>query len=155
MIKLTFRLCLLFTALALFPATSAFAQSTHSVWSTKPLYLIDYSTSTQYSSFLSGDMATAWTEGGGGTAYFRAYAVVSTTLNYDFELVSVTGTDGDSIDGLYDIKRNGTLVCDDCVGKAYGLSGSVGNYFKLYVGTPSGYAENWHYSGYITSRYDF
>jgi hypothetical protein len=153
--KLTFRLCLLFTALVLFPATAALAQNTHSVWSTRPLYLTDYSTSTQYSSFISGNMATAWTEGGGATAYFRAYAVVTSSLNYDFELVSVTGTDGDSIDGLYDIKRNGVLVCDDCVGKAYGLSQSVGNYFKLYVGTPAGYAENWHYSGYITRRFDF
>ena len=154
MIKLTFRLCLLFTALVLFTTTTAFAQSTHSVWSTSPLYLIDDSTNTQYSSFVSGDMATAWTEGTTND-YFRAYAVVSSTLNYEFELVSVIGTGGDEINGLYDIKRNGTLVCDDCVGKAYGLSGSVGNYFKLYVGTPSGYAEDWHYSGYITSRYDF
>jgi hypothetical protein len=154
MIKLTFRLFLLFTILALFPATAALAQSTHSVWSTSPLYLVDFGTNTQYSSFVSGDMATAWTEGT-SNAYFRAYAVVSSTLNYEFELVSVIGTGGDEINGLYDIKRNGTLVCNNCVGKAYGLSGSVGNYFKLYVGTPSGYAEDWHYSGYITSRYDF
>jgi hypothetical protein len=153
MIKLTFRLCLLFTALALFPATAAMAQSTHSVWSTSPLYLTDYDTNTHYSSFVSGNMATAWTEG--STAYFHAVAVISSRLDYDFELVSVTGSDGDEINGLYDIKRNGVLVCDDCVGKAYGLSGAVGNYFKLYVGTPSGYAEDWHYSGYITSRYDF
>jgi hypothetical protein len=154
MIKLTLRLCLLFTALVLFPATAAMAQSTHNVWSTSPLYVIDAQTGTTYSSFLSGNASAAWTQGT-TNAYFHAVAVVTTSLNYDFQLVSVTSTNGDEINGLYDIRRNGTLVCTGCVGKAYGLSGVVGNYFKLYVGSPAGYAEKWHYSGYITSRFDF
>lgn len=57
--------------------------------------------------------------------------------------------------GLWDVYRNGSLVCNHCVGKVYGLSGAIGSYFKIYVGTPLAYAETWHFSGYITNRFDY
>ena len=41
------------------------------------------------------------------------------------------------------------------MGKAYGLSGAIGDYFKIYVGMPHIYAERWHFSGYITNRFDY
>lgn len=154
MIKLTCRVFLFLAVLAVFPTTVAFAQNTHSVWSRKPLFVFDGDSGAKYKSFVKGSAAAAWTEGT-IRAYFRAVAIINPKLKYDFELVKVTSTNADMIEGLYDIKRNGVLVCDDCVGKAYGLSLPVGNYFKLYVGTPAGYAEKWHYSGYITNRFDF
>lgn len=153
--KLTSKIFFTFTLLLLFSAT-ALAQSTHSVWSDKPLMVIDGQTGTSYNSFTSGNAATAWTEGT-VRAYVRAFAVIKPKLTYDFELVKVTSSDADTISGLFDVKRNGVLVCNKCVGKAYGLSQAAtgSNYFKIYVGTPAGYAEKWHYSGYITSRFDF
>ena len=155
MTKFTFRLFLLFIVLTLFPATVALAQNTHNVWSKKPLYLIDGDTGKKYKVFKIGNASAAWTEGT-TRAYFRAKAIIAGgTPKYDFELVKVTSTSASEIEGLFDIKRDGVLVCDDCMGKAYGLNLAVGNYFKLYVGTPAAFAEKWHYSGYITNRFDF
>jgi hypothetical protein len=154
MIKLTPKLFSLVLLLVLLSASAALAQNTHSVWSRKPLYLRDGETGKNFKNLRRGNMATAWTEGT-TRAYFRAVGRISATHYYDFELVKTTGTDGASIDGLYDIKRNGVLVCNNCVGKAYLLNGAIGTYFKLYVGTPAGYEEKWHYSGFITNRFDF
>jgi len=132
----------------------ALAQASHSVWSTKPLYVNDWATHTRHSSFVSGNAAFAWTEMT-PRAYAHAVAVVTAALKYDFMLISTTSSDADSITGRWNVRRNGVLVCSNCIGKAYGLSQPVGNYFKIYVGTAAAYAEHWHYSGYITNRFDF
>jgi hypothetical protein len=159
MSKITLRTVLKFTLGFTFLAllsVPALAQTTHSVWSDKPLYLTDGATGKQYKAFVKGDAAFAWTQ-----ATIRAYAhavgVVSPGLTYDFMLVKTTSSDATTISGLFDIKRNGVLVCHNCVGKAYGLDQAAGgvNYFKIYVGTPAAYAEKWHYSGYLTNRFDF
>jgi len=141
-------------ALLVLSAIPALAQDTHSVWSTRPLYLTDAATGAHYSSFVSGNAAFAWTQAT-PRAYAHALAVVTPVLKYDFMLVSVTSSAGDMITGRWMIRRNGVVVCNNCIGKAYGLSQPVGNYFKIYVGTPLVYAEKWHYSGYITNRFDF
>lgn len=44
---------------------------------------------------------------------------------------------------------------NNCIGKAYNLSTPIGDYFKIYIGTPAAYAEKWHFSGYVTRRFDF
>ncbi len=153
MSKLTSRIVFSFTLMIMF-SVPALAQDTHSVWSTKPLYVNDGATGAHFSTFVSGNAAFAWTEAT-PRAYAHALAVVRPGLKYDFMLVSVTGSDGDMIKGKWNIRRNGVLVCSNCIGKAYNLSTPIGNYFKIYVGTPLMYAEKWHYSGYITSRFDF
>lgn len=133
----------------------ALAQDSHSVWSAKPLYVTDWATHTQHKTFASGNAAFAWTQTT-TRAYAHAVAKVTAALSYDFMLISTTSSDGDSITGRWNVRRNGTLVCSNCIGKAYGLSQPVGsNYFKIYVGTAAAYAEHWHYSGYITNRFDF
>ena len=132
----------------------ALAQNSHSVWSTKPLYVTDWATHKQYSTFVSGNAAFAWTEAT-PRAYAHAVAVVTPALKYDFMLINTTSSNNDSITGHWNVRRNGVLVCSNCIGKAYGLSQPIGNYFKIYVGTPLAYAEHWHYSGYITNRFDF
>ena len=132
-------------------------QDTHSVWSAKPLLVKDGRTGTEYKTFVKGDAAFAWTQPT-IRAYAHAFAVISLQLNYDFMLVKATGSNTDGIDGLWDVRRNGVLVCHNCVGKAYMLSPSPippGNYFKIYVGTPTAYAEKWLYSGDRTNRFDF
>ena len=155
MSKLTSRIILSFTMLFVFTA-SAKAQLNHSVWSDKPLAAKDGATGASFNTFVSGNAAFAWTEAT-TKAYAHAVAVVTPALRYDFMMVSVTGSNADTISGRWTIRRNGVVVCNNCIGRAYGLSQPAGasNYFKIYVGTPMAYAEKWHYSGYITSRFDF
>jgi hypothetical protein len=147
------RLVFSFTLVFLFSA-SAFAQTSHSVWSDKPIFIRDGDTKKEYKDFKPGDAIFAWTQ---ATArdYAHAHGVISPALNYDFMLITATASDADSITGKWIVRRNGVIVCNNCIGKAYGLSAAVGNYFKIYIGTPAAYAEKWHYSGYITSRFDF
>jgi hypothetical protein len=85
-------------------------------------------------------------------------AVITPNWKYEFVLVRTTGSTPDGIDRLWDVRRNGVLVCNNCVGKAYLLGPSAippGKYFKIYVGTPSADAEKWLYSGDRTDRFDF
>ena len=130
------------------------AQTSHSVWSTKPLYVNDWQTHKQYDAFVKGDAAFAWTQAT-PQAYAHALAIVTPALRYDFMLISVSSSTIDTVSGRWNVRRNGVLVCANCIGKAYGLDQPIGNYFKIYVGTPVAYAEHWHYSGYITNRFDF
>lgn len=153
--KLSSRMILVFTMLFSFTASAA-AQTSHSVWSDKPLMVRDGATGASFNAFVSGNAAFAWTEAT-SRAYGHAFTVVTPAMRYDFMMVSVTGSNADTISGRWTIRRNGVIVCNNCIGRAYGLSQPVGvsNYFKIYVGTPMAYAEKWHYSGYITSRFDF
>jgi hypothetical protein len=143
-------------ALLLLLAPAVFAQPAHSVWSNKPLYVYDGATGAHFSAFVRGNAAFAWNQGT-TTAYARAVGVINAALTYDFRLVSVTSTSISEISGKFDIFKNGAIVCHLCIGKAYLLDQPPlpGKYFKIYVGTPVAYAEKWHYSGYITSRFDF
>jgi hypothetical protein len=98
--------------------------------SKKPFHLTDGETGKKYDVFKIGSASAAWTEGT-TRAYFRAVAIIAVgTPKYDFELVKTTSTNVSEIEGLFDIKRDGVLVCNDCMGKLYGLNGAVGNYFK-------------------------
>jgi hypothetical protein len=153
MIRLTSRILILFT-LVIGLSAAASAQDTHSVWSDRPLMVKDWATGQTYNSFVKGDAAFAWTQGT-VRAYAHALAIVTPNLRYDFMLISITSTNVSTIEGRWNVRRNGVVVCGNCVGKAYLLDQAVGNYFKIYVGTPAAYAEHWHYSGYITSRFDF
>jgi hypothetical protein len=155
MSRLPARFLLIFAIAAMFSAT-AIGQNSHSVWSDKPLLIRDDEKNIEYKTFEKGDAIFAWTQAT-IRAYAHAHGKVSATLNYDFMLVKTTGSDVDSISGLFDVRRNGVLVCNNCVGKAYWLSPIVGpgNYFKIYVGTPAGYAEKWLYSGERNKRFDF
>ena len=154
-LRIAFRFTLGFTLLAVL-SVPALAQTTHSVWSDKPFLVKDGASGKEFKVFVKGDAAFAWTQ-----ATIRAYAhalgVISPTLNYDFMLVNPTSSNADSISGLFDVRKNGVLVCHNCMGKAYGLNQPAGggNYFKIYVGTPTAYAEKWGYIGFLTNRFDF
>ncbi len=150
----TSRLFLAFVLLSLF-TSAAWAKwfPVHSVWSDdRPIYVIDGDTGTLYTP-TSGDSASSWQETT-PQGFSHAVGVTSNGL-YEFRLITVSANDSDSLTGLWDIYRNGTLACNHCVGKAYGLSGPIGGYFKIYVGTPLAYAEKWHFSAYITNRFDY
>jgi hypothetical protein len=125
----------------------------HSVWSdNRPIYIIDGDTGRIYTPTV-GYSSHNWQETT-PQAFSHAEGIANGDL-YEFQMVSLSASDFDSILGLWDIYRNGVLVCNHCVGKAYGLSGAIGNYFKIYVGTPLAYAEKWHFSAYITNRFDY
>jgi hypothetical protein len=149
---------LLLFGCTLFLSPLALAQQVHSVWAEKPLYLVDGQTGTQYSSFQVGTATMNWQD---KTRYgfFHARATVNApagAIRYEFKLIGISQMDPASIEGFWDIFKNGALVCQGCVGKAYGLDLAVGNYFKLYVGSNSQCNDNkWHYSGYITNRIDY
>jgi len=154
--KFASHILLSFSLIAVFSAIGS-AQNTHSVWSKKLLLVKDGQTNIEYNTFVKGNAAFAWTEST-IRAYAHAVVVITPMLRYDFMLIKTTGSTADGIDGLWDVRRNGVLVCNNCIGKAYLLSPSPmppGNYFKIYVGTPSAYAEKWFYSGDRTERFDF
>lgn len=138
-----------------FAASAAWAKwlPVHSVESEKPLYVADGDTGKWYTQDL-GYSVSSWQEDT-KQAFSHAVGLGGGHL-YEFRMVQLTATpDADSINGKWDVYRDGILVCGSCVGKAYGLSGAVGDYFKIYVGTPTAYAEKWHWSGYITHRFDY
>lgn len=70
-------------------------------------------------------------------------------------MVSISNSTADSVEGLWDIKKDGKLVATGIVGKLYGLNQTVGNYFKFYGGTTQNNNMIWHVSGYITYRLDY
>src|SRR5882672_723815 len=88
MYRLISRLVLSFTLLFLFSA-SAFAQTSHSVWSDKPFLIKDGANKKEYKDIKPGDAIFAWTQAT-ARAYAHAHGVISATLNYDFMLVSTT-----------------------------------------------------------------
>jgi hypothetical protein len=154
MMRLTKRLSLAVVLLGLC-ASAAWGKwlPVHSVWSdNRPIYVIDGDTGITYAPS-QGYSASSWQQT--TPQAFSHAAALTSNGQYEFRLVAVSASDNDSISGLWDIYRNGTLACNHCVGQAYGLSGAVGSYFKIYVGTPLAYAEKWHFSGYITSRFDY
>lgn len=69
---------------------------------------------------------------------------------YEFELYEVKSLNNNSIEGLYNIKKNGKIVAEKINGRLYGLDTTVGSYFKFYSEN-----EKWHLSAFVTSRIDF
>jgi hypothetical protein len=147
-------------------SVSATAQSTHSVWTNDNGYVIrDAETACEFTTLKKFDMATSWTEPAPPTypavAHFRgvalAYGLTHFCNNhtYEFRLVRTASTTNDDIKGLWNVYRDGTLKCNACNGTAYGLSGAVGNYYKVYVDDPVYGPSTWLYSGYIDNRKDF
>ena len=157
MSRITFRIIFGLMFLVLFFAT-ALAQTSHSISSDKPLFFKNGENSTPPANVvIKGDAALAWTQST-TNAYAHAVIVVNPFLGYDFMLTKTTSSTADTINGLWDIRKNGTLVCSGCVGKAYLVSDPAGqppNYFKIYIGNRWGYSEKWGYGGYITNRFDF
>ncbi|HEX8539905.1 MAG TPA: hypothetical protein VF664_20760 [Cystobacter sp.] len=133
----------LLTALSVLCPALAWSNPTHNVISNRGLYVSEPGAASQ--NITSADMTFVWTEGT-TNAFGLAKAWVATGDAYEFQLVSVTAPTKDSeIQGLWNISKNGTLLCSSCSGKVYGFYGS----FKFY--SDNGH----HFSGFITSRYDY
>ncbi|MCX7748361.1 MAG: hypothetical protein N2645_15975 [Clostridia bacterium] len=131
--------------------TIAPSTSVHNINVTKPLYLTDGQTGAAYK-LVNGYCNISWQD---KTRYGFANAKLTIPdatmkLFYEFQLVAVGNCDDDYIDGIFDIKKNGTVVASGIPGKFYGLSSTPGNYFKFYSND-----NTWHFSGYIGSRFDY
>ncbi|WP_224369206.1 hypothetical protein [Hyalangium versicolor] len=133
-------LCVLLPALA-------WSSPVHSVWSNAGLQIKD---PTGWYSTLSANCALSWNQST-GFAFANAHATSTAGDVYDFQLVSTTAsTTADQIVGTWNVIKNGTVLCANCTGSAYGLSSGVGNYFKIYVN-----GETYGLSAYITSAYHY
>ena len=155
--RITFRIILGVMFSVLFFLTAS-AQSSHNITSDKPLFFKNGEDSTPPGNVvIRGNAALAWTQST-TSAYAHAVIVVNPFLGYDFMLTKTTSSTADTINGLWEIRKNGTLICGGCVGKAYLVSDPVGqppSSFKIYIGNRLGFSEKWGYGGYITSRFDF
>ncbi|MBN2529041.1 MAG: hypothetical protein JXR76_21810 [Deltaproteobacteria bacterium] len=135
---------------------SAFAQDVHSVHAEKALYLRDGDTGQWYNT-VKGTCTMNWSDQTrNGFFHAVAYPQAGTLLTYEFELVAISNSNDSYIEGFWDITKNGVLVCEGCVGKAYGIDAPIDQYFKLYVGDDSQNNDNtWHFSAYVTDRLDY
>jgi hypothetical protein len=148
------RTAIAFCLLTVFgPGLAGAAPVVHQILSDKPLYLSDPDLGIFLQPPAQGYASSNWEEG--TRQGFSQVSCVFGPSTYEFRLVHVTISDPSALQGLWDIYRDGILVCDQCVGRAYSLSAPVGHYFKIYVGTPTAYANRWHYSGYVTARFDY
>ena len=145
-------------ALSVVFCSSVLFADTHSVVSQKPYYLTDGLSGNSYQS-LKGTITMNWTD---DTRYGFFNAVVKPytphpldPLEYEFVLVGISQSDNYGIKGSWDVYKNGAIVCEGCVGQAYGLNQPVGQYFKLYIGDPECNDYSWHLSGFVTYRIDY
>src|SRR5690349_1739367 len=99
----------LLTALTVLCPALAWSAPTHNVMSNQGLYVSEPGAASQNIS--SADMTFVWTEGT-TNAFGLAKAWVATGDAYEFQLASVTApTTATSIQGLWNISKNGTLLC--------------------------------------------
>lgn len=148
-------IAILFVISFIFYAGYSHAQ-VHTIISSKPLYVEDGETGMWYTP-IKGTATMSWSNKT-RDGFFRAKALVcdkDAKILYSFNLVAISNCNDDYIEGLWDIRKNGSLVCNGCVGKAYDINAPIGGYFKLYIGDSQCYDEKWHLSAYITNRIDF
>lgn len=127
--------------------TLAWSNPVHSVWSNSAMEIKD---PTGWHTPLSANASLSWNQST-GFAFVNAHATSTTGNVYDFQLVSVTAsTTADQIVGTWNVTKNGIPLCTNCTGSAYGLTGGVGNYFKIYVNN-----ETYGFIGYIASAYHY
>jgi hypothetical protein len=134
-----------FAAAALLVSVPAMAA--HSLWSTQGLYISDNGANFPATGV---NLAISWNESTlSASASFHG---VANGNSYDFELVgsSVSSVTAWNINGLWNIKRNGALICTGCPGSAYGLTAPVGTGIKFYDST-----NLFHFSAIVSARQDF
>lgn len=117
----------------------------HQIFSDKPLYIHDADTDKWYDN-VKGTVDIKWSN------YVSMAKSMTADLQvddgtYQFTLVTTDSCSPDSIEGTFNIIKNGVLVASNIKGQVYGLSLAEGNYFKFYSADTK-----WHFSAYITKR---
>ncbi|KNY25805.1 protease inhibitor I42 family protein [Pseudobacteroides cellulosolvens] len=125
----------------------------HTIISEKPLFFSEKSVGSIGSpESLSGSTTLSWKEGS-KTAFFNSRITVSAkemNINYEIELIETISSTRESIAGLFNIIKDGTVIAKGVKGEVYGLTLNVGDYFKFYSQEC-----NLNLASYITQRLDF
>jgi hypothetical protein len=136
---------------------------THSIWTEDdPVSVRDGGTGCSYTSIEKWRSITSWSEEGPplypAIAHFRGVVVNASGLcrthDYDFRLIDTSYTDKETIEGIWDVYRDGTLVCSGCSGKASNLTATSGVYY-VDIDDPINGAGAWQFYSNVNSRYDF
>ena len=163
------RIVLAFFALIATAIFSAAAMAgTHEIRtsSTGGRKLIDPDTGCVFGSFVKFRAITSWTEptpGYAAQAHLRGVAGVESeeeqcgTHTYEFTLNASTTTSASTINGYWDVYRDGILMCSACTGQAINLNQTAGggNYYDIFVDDPVYGPAAWDYSAFINARDDF
>jgi len=130
-------------------SSAALANPIHSVWSQgAPFWFV--APGFPWQNPTVGEATFAWDESNPSAFASANITLVSGDI-FEYKLVTVTAsTLPGQITGDWDVYQNGVLVCGSCAGDAYGIDQPTGNYFKIYINSFT-----YHYSGFITARYDF
>ena len=128
-----------------FPALAAVG--VHSIWSSAGQHVKDNNATYPVT---SANAVVSWNEFT-RTAFLNFHGFAGGN-EYDFELVGspASTTTAYEITGLWNVRRNGALVCAGCTGTAYGLTAPTGQYFKFYTT-----GEVYGFSAYVTTRKDY
>ncbi len=122
----------------------------HSVWSQKPLYVLDATTGVTYTA-TSGNAVASWTTeplASGDRGFYDAIIYANGT-RYEFRLVQFGTSTPDLIKGQYDIYKNNVLVAS-VQGVVVGLSQPIGGIHKF-----TNISGTWGLAGAITNRTSF
>lgn len=129
-----------------FPALAAVG--VHSIWSSRGFFVKD--SGVYYNTVTNANSVVSWNEvTGTAFANFHGFAAGN---EYDFELIGSPASAPSAFEftGLWNIRRNGALICGGCSGTAYGLNLPVGQYFKFYT-----VGETFGFSAFVDSRKDY
>jgi hypothetical protein len=123
------------------------APGVHSIWSSRGIYVFD---NTGHYNVTSSNTVVSWNQST-NTAFVNFHGFAGGN-EYDFELVGspVSSSSGFDLTGLWNIQRNGSLICTGCQGTAYGLDQPVGSYIKFYDVT-----NVFHFSAFVDARKDY
>lgn len=132
------------------------AADVHTVVSEKPYILTDGENGSTYY-HLEGYCTINWKDKTRYGSYFAKIFVHDSPIRlvYEFTCISISNSNDDFIEGLWDIRRNGVLVASGIVGKLYGLNQPVGSYFKFYGGDTQCNTNTWHMSAFVVDRFDY
>ncbi len=129
----------------------SFAATAIDVVSTTPVSFLE-NTGATYTP-LNGNLIASYSV---GTRYghVRVKSQVTGNLSYEIQLVSVATAQNDLVVGLWDVWRNGVLVCNGCVGRMFGLVPSSPS-VTISIGDAYSATEKWRYVGNISYRNEF
>jgi len=137
---------------------------THSIWTkdSGTSSVNDAQTGCYYTSFENFQTIISWTEDSSlypAIAHFRGVAAAKgypscAGHNYEFRLLKATYTDQKTIEGVWNVYRDGSLMCSICNGTAYGLDLSVGSDYFVEVQDDT-HASTWQYLGNSDHRFTF
>lgn len=140
-------------ALACSLSAAAFAGNAITIVSNTPLSVTEAPSNATYTP-QSGNIAASFSVGT-RQAHVRARFTVNASLSYDVQLASVATAQGDLVVGLWDVYRNGVLVCNGCVGRMWGLVPNTLTPLTISIGDAYSASEKWRFSGTVNYRNEF